>query len=100
MVHAGSQLGQKESQGRKEIVSKQFLREIRPLIQPIIAEIYHRLGLDYFGIDCSIDKEMNLLVFEINANMNVFIQTKNSLFAKHIEMIRTALIKMLMKNEK
>jgi glutathione synthase/RimK-type ligase-like ATP-grasp enzyme len=100
MVHAGSQLGDKESRRGKEAVSKQFALKIKPLIQPTVTRIYDRLGLDYFGIDCHIDKEMNLLVFEINANMNVFIQTKNSLFSKHIEMIRAALIKMLIKDRK
>ncbi len=95
MVHAGSQLDEKESQLYKQNIIKRFTKEIKPKIQPIISEIHNRLKLDYFGIDCNIDSNMKLLIFEINANMNVFTQSKKTLFAKHIEMIRSALIKML-----
>jgi len=95
MVHAGNQLGEKESKRYKESVAKRFYREIKPLIQPVITEIYDRLGLDYFGIDCHIDDEMNLLVFEINANMNIFTISENSVFKKHTEKARQALIKIL-----
>ena len=95
MVHAGSQLGEKESKSYKVSVAKRFHREIKPLIQPVITEIYDCLGLDYFGIDCHIDNEMNLLVFEINANMNIFTISENSVFKKHTEKARQALIKIL-----
>jgi hypothetical protein len=33
--------------------------------------IRERIGLDYFGIDCGLDPEDNLLVFEVNATMLV-----------------------------
>ncbi len=33
--------------------------------------IRERIGLDYFGIDCGLDREGNLLVFEVNASMLV-----------------------------
>ncbi len=92
MVHDKNQL--EEIKARKK-TSSQFNNEIKPSIQPIITQIHHRLGLDYFGIDCHIDNEMNLLVFEINANMNVFTTMHNSVFKKHTEKILQALIKML-----
>ena len=95
MVHATNQLDEKESKSYKMLTAKRFHREIKPAIQPIITEIYHQLGLDYFGIDCHIDKEMNLLIFEINANMNVFTINENSVFIKHIEKAKQALINML-----
>ncbi|UFH58977.1 ATP-grasp domain-containing protein [Sulfurovum mangrovi] len=95
MVHAGSQLDKEESQKYKKAIANRFTKEIKPRIQPIITEIYHRLKLDYFGIDCNIDENMNLLIFEINANMNVFTKSKKTLFSKHIEMIRSALVEML-----
>ncbi|MFT7824665.1 MAG: hypothetical protein ABXS92_07875 [Sulfurimonas sp.] len=95
MVHAGSQLDEKESQKYKKDIAKRFTKEIKPKIQLTISEIYNRLKLDYFGIDCNIDRDMNLLIFEINANMNVFTKSKKTLFAKHIEMIRSALVEML-----
>ena len=93
MVHARNEL--EETKTDAKVISKRFLKENTPSIQLIVTEIYHRLGLDYFGIDCYIDKEMNLLAFEINANMNIFIQTENSVFKKHIEMTHHALIKMM-----
>ena len=92
MVHAANQLDDKESEAYKKDIAERFTREIKPKIQPIITEIYNRLQLDYFGIDCTIDSDMNLLIFEINANMNIFAQSKKTLFSKHIEMIRSALI--------
>ena len=33
--------------------------------------IRERIGLDYFGIDCALDREGNLVVFEVNASMLV-----------------------------
>jgi tetratricopeptide (TPR) repeat protein len=36
-----------------------------------LGEIQKRIGLDYFGIDCSIDTNGDLLVFEVNASMLV-----------------------------
>jgi len=100
MVHAGSQLNEKESSKYKNPISERFIEEIKPMIQPAITEIHHRLGLDYFGIDCHINKNMDLLVFEINSNMNIFVKSENSVFTEHIEMARQALIEMLVKERK
>ena len=36
-----------------------------------LAEIQRRIGLEYFGIDCSVDTNGELLVFEVNASMLV-----------------------------
>ena len=36
-----------------------------------LREIQARIGLEYFGIDCAIDTNGNLLVFEVNASMLV-----------------------------
>ncbi|WP_426610185.1 hypothetical protein [Bradyrhizobium sp. McL0616] len=33
--------------------------------------IRDRIGLDYFGIDCGLDRDGNLVVFEVNASMLV-----------------------------
>jgi len=101
VVHNANQLGDKASHPYQKDVAKRFLQDIKPLIQPVITEIHDRLGLDYFGIDCNIDENMNILVFEVNPSMNVFSQTKNSMiFSKHIEKIRTALINMLAQKTK
>jgi tetratricopeptide (TPR) repeat protein len=36
-----------------------------------LGEIQQRIGLEYFGIDCSVDTSGDLLVFEVNASMLV-----------------------------
>jgi tetratricopeptide (TPR) repeat protein len=36
-----------------------------------LREIQERIGLEYFGIDCSVDTSGDLLVFEVNASMLV-----------------------------
>lgn len=101
IVHSSNQLDDTVSHSYQNDISKHFNKKIKLDIQPIITEIHKRLGLDYFGIDCNIDSDMNLLIFEINANMNVFLKTKNNMiFSKHIENIRTALINMLTKKMK
>jgi len=36
-----------------------------------LAEIRERIGLDFFGVDCALDRDGNLVVFEVNASMLV-----------------------------
>jgi tetratricopeptide (TPR) repeat protein len=36
-----------------------------------LREIQQRIGLEYFGIDCGLDRSGNLVVFEVNASMLV-----------------------------
>jgi len=93
MVHHKSQI--KNPEKLQKIVAQQFTSQIKPKIQSIISEIYRRLELDFFGIDCYIDTEMNILVFEINANMNIFQKAKVEIFEKHLELIRKSIIKMI-----
>ena len=67
------------------------------MIQTTITEIYEKLGLDYFGIDCHIDDNKNILIFEVNANMDV-LQTskkKKELLDPYIKKINLAIIKMI-----
>ncbi len=33
--------------------------------------IQQRIGLEYFGIDCGLDRSGNIVVFEVNASMLV-----------------------------
>ncbi|WP_294957184.1 hypothetical protein [Sulfurovum sp.] len=95
MMHSRSQFGKEKSKPYKMSVADRFTKEIKPLIQPTVTEIHQRLGLDYFGIDCHIDDKMNLLIFEVNATMNVFIELEESVFKDLAEMARQALMKML-----
>ncbi|MFT7824663.1 MAG: hypothetical protein ABXS92_07865 [Sulfurimonas sp.] len=95
MVHHRNQIEHPEA--LQKIVARKFTSEIKPEIQPVITEIYKRLQLDYFGIDCYLDKDMNLLVFEINASMTIFLKAEKEIFEKHLELIRHSLIEMISK---
>ncbi|WP_462146567.1 ATP-grasp domain-containing protein [Pseudoalteromonas gelatinilytica] len=48
-----------------------FESDIKPKIANSVKEIADVIGLDYFGIDCCIDSEFNLIIFEVNANMDI-----------------------------
>jgi len=52
---------------------KTFLDQPRRVFSPVhyaaMAEIRSRVGLDFFGIDCAIDHDGRLLVFEVNASV-------------------------------
>jgi glutathione synthase/RimK-type ligase-like ATP-grasp enzyme len=45
--------------------------EVIPGLLPAIREITKRLGLELYGIDCSLDPDGKMLIFEANANMNI-----------------------------
>ncbi len=71
-----------------------FETELAPGIQPAIDAIAERMGLEYFGIDCHIDEAGEMLVFEANANMNVFSNTR-SRSTKEIGIIRQHLRRLI-----
>ncbi|MBP7701989.1 MAG: hypothetical protein KA098_05245 [Phenylobacterium sp.] len=48
-----------------------FEEATRPAIQAAMMGIARTLGLDYFGVDCSIRPDGQVLVFEANACMNI-----------------------------
>lgn len=52
-----------------------FEAEVLPKIAPKVAEIARRLSLDLFGIDCHLDADGRLLVFEANACMSLLLRT-------------------------
>jgi len=84
---------------RQEIkILKSFNVKIKPKIKVVIEEIYQRLELDYFGIDCAIDKNFNIILFEANANMNILINNANNkenIWNRQINTIANAIIKMI-----
>jgi tetratricopeptide (TPR) repeat protein len=60
--------------------------------------IRQRVGLDYFGIDCGLDRSGNLVVFEVNASM--LVHDRNEQFpykAPHVARIKSAFDEMLRK---
>ncbi len=82
----------------KEIeLLQNFEKELKEKIQPTITKIYQKVKLDYFGIDCNIDNVFNLIIFEVNANMNILTNSSNNLISKKpILIIKNAVEKMLL----
>jgi len=48
-----------------------FASEWMPAVKPVFSEMTRRLDLDYYGVDCHIDAQRNVLLFEANACMKV-----------------------------
>ena len=52
---------------------EEFLSDPATVFDPahfrVLREIRRRIGLDYFGIDCGLDRSGKLVVFEVNASM-------------------------------
>jgi len=99
MLHGANLLKEEDNNIYKQPIAEQFINEIKPMITPIVTEISNRLGLEYFGIDCYIDNHMNLLIFEINANMGILFESRQHIYSPQIELIRQALIRMLTSSE-
>lgn len=98
MIHSRSRDFMKTNQEYNEIelqILESFDEVIKPLIQNTIQKIYEIVQLDYFGIDCNIDENGNILIFELNANMNVLID-KNTRMEKYIEKIQNAIVQMFL----
>ena len=53
------------------IIYDSFQADWLPAVKPVFDEIARRLDLDYFGVDCHIDQNRNVLLFEANACMKV-----------------------------
>lgn len=74
-----------------------FDGSMRPLLDSAIAGIRQRIGLDYFGIDCSIRPDGRLLVFEVNPSMHILRNTSPSpnIWDAPIARIEEALVDLL-----
>lgn len=73
MVHAsaGSFMSERESWDDDVARFERLSKEVIPALRPAIEEITRRLQLEYYGIDCCLMPDGQILVFEANANMNV-----------------------------
>jgi len=80
----------------KEIILS-FDDKLKKEIQKPIHDIYKALGLDYFGVDCSIDAQGKLIIFEANANMNLIYNPypKPNAWQSQVEQIQNALNTMI-----
>ncbi len=102
MVHVSSREFMEHNIGYKQEELKilnSFDTYLKPHIENQIKQIHSRLGLDYFGIDCYIDDNFDILIFEINANMNILVPnrsvSKDSIWNLKIEEIKNAICTMI-----
>lgn len=68
-IHVGDR--DAESTAEEAAFLADFDASMRPVLDPVIARIRERMGLDYFGIDCSLMPDGRLLVFEANVCMKI-----------------------------
>lgn len=101
IIHSRSrdfmQQNKRYKEREREILAS-FETSVKPHIQRTIDAIYTHLGLDYFGIDCTLDKVYNMTVFEINANMNVLTNNAkdiDNIWTKQIDIIKEAIVEMI-----
>jgi hypothetical protein len=74
MIHASSKQFMLENDyllDESRALRNAFDGHTAPVIRPAIDEISKRLQLEYYGIDCHIDTHGKILIFEVNANMNI-----------------------------
>ena len=97
MIHSGSRVFMDKNpsyQKKEKEILDTFELTIKPKIKETIDEIYKIIKLDYFGIDCSIDNNGEICLFELNANMNVLINDRPDM-AKYVAKINNAIKKMI-----
>jgi len=97
MIHASSEdFMQENSFLLDEAIARRhaFDEQTLPIIRPAIDEITKRLQLEYYGIDCNIDEQGNILIFEVNANMNILFN-KSPLVEQQLKRIRQHILKLL-----
>ena len=79
LIHSSSRSFMNENgeyAAEEEAALENFAFELGPRIESQCESIFEKLKLDYFGIDCSITEDDQLLIFEANANMNVLINNQ------------------------
>jgi glutathione synthase/RimK-type ligase-like ATP-grasp enzyme len=75
-IHAANraEMKQREDLLQEEVDRiESFERELKPQIGKRLREISERMGLDFFGIDCNVTPQGDMILFEANANMNILV---------------------------
>lgn len=74
-VHSDSRKFMRERESWEASLARmnQMDTELIPQLRPAIREISNRLQLEYFGVDCNIRPNGELLIFEANANMDILL---------------------------
>jgi hypothetical protein len=73
MVHAEAREFMMERESWEDDIARfdHLSKEVLPALRPAIDEITSRLKLEFYGMDCNVRPDGQLLIFEANANMNV-----------------------------
>jgi len=95
-IHSGSRkfmLNNESLKKEEELFMQNSLENLRPIFD----EIYKRVNLDIFGIDCALIEKNKLLIFEVNASMEFITQdtSKFRYLDHHIREIKNAFMAML-----
>jgi len=85
---------QRESWEQDRIRCSVLENEVIPKWQPAIEEIARRLQLEIFGIDCSLSRDGEMLIFAATANMN-FLTNDHAAMNERMEMIKDKIRTML-----
>jgi len=96
MIHSGSRTFMRahpEYQAEEAAVLENFPAHIPDHTVASLSRINEVMGVDYLGLDCSIDDDGVVTVFELNANMNILInnQTQGELWEAPIRDIKQAI---------
>jgi hypothetical protein len=95
--HDSTDMVNHQSMQREEEI---FLEDPTTVFNPghfeMLREIRERIGLDFFGIDCGLDRSGQLVVFEVNASMQVHEHNEKFPYkAPHVLRIKSAFDEML-----
>ena len=95
--HASTRMGEVEwMRGEEEIFLNEPGRVFGEKAMAALDAIRREIGLDYFGIDCSIDRAGNVLVFEVNASMLIHLHNEGFEYkTPHVNRIRSSFESML-----
>lgn len=72
-----------------------FLSHVEVSVAKRCLAIKHSFGLDYIGIDCAMDKEGNLLIFEANAHSMIGYGKNDLAHQKVLQDIHVALVELV-----
>ncbi len=74
-----------------------FDHSSRSNLQSAISALHRTTKLDYFGVDCNINEDNELILFEVNPNMNILINTRSDSdpTIPHMETILRAVERMI-----
>ena len=97
-IHGSSRnfMLERESWDHEMARMKRMTSEFLPRIRPAIDEITRRLQLEYYGIDCHLNPDGSMIVFEANANMNVLVN-QHPAMQHHVDAIGARIHQMLTK---